>query len=69
MDALYVATAFAEGTEGVQKNDGEAVNWLKIASENGSKEAADRLGRAYAEGLLGLPRDPQQAEYWRRRIK
>ena len=67
--ASDVARAFLDGSEGAPRDDGEAVNWLKIASENGSQEAADRLSRAYSEGLLGLPRDPQQAEYWRRKVK
>src|SRR5689334_19003554 len=62
--AYYIGKDYAEGVGAVGKNEAEAVRWFKIAAEEGSREAANRLARAYAEGLLGLDRDSRQSEYW-----
>jgi TPR repeat protein len=42
----------------------QALNWYRYAAELGSAKAMDRLGWAYEQGHLGLPRDPQQALHW-----
>ena len=43
----------------------EAIKWYRQSAGDGSQKAAVFLGKAYSEGLLGLPRDDNQAQYWK----
>lgn len=58
-----VARAYAEG-RGIMRDDHLAVVWLERAAQGGHSEAARRLALAYRNGLLGLSRDPGQADAW-----
>lgn len=62
-----IAENYANGTQGMRKDSREAVEWLKLAADEGSASACEELSRAYAEGRLGLSRDDAQAAFWRRR--
>jgi len=42
----------------------QAMDWVRRAAEQGLVSAQDYLARAYRDGLNGLPRDPQTADYW-----
>ena len=42
----------------------EALKWYRQSADDKNPKAAAYLGKAYAEGLLGLTRDPEQARYW-----
>jgi TPR repeat protein len=66
--AYYVGKNYAEGI-GIEKDEQEAVKWFRIAAKGGHKEAAETLGKAYAEGLYGLPRDPDQSQHWLRKAQ
>lgn len=67
--AYYIGKNYMQGFGMIRKDEAEAVRWFKIAAEGGSREAAEQLGKAYTEGLLGLPRDPKQAEHWLNKAK
>jgi TPR repeat protein len=40
------------------------MRWIRQAANHGSAQAAAALGKAYREGLYGLPKDEQQAQIW-----
>jgi TPR repeat protein len=42
----------------------EALKWYSQSAGDKNPKAAAFLGKAYSEGLLGLPRDEKQARYW-----
>lgn len=63
-----VALAYAEGY-GVARDESAAITWLQRASAGGYVDAARRLAQAYRNSELGLPRDPEQAAAWERRIQ
>jgi TPR repeat protein len=67
--AYYVGIDYSEGVGAVPKSELEAVKWFVIAGNSGSVEAADKLCKAYSEGLLGLSRDLEKAEYWGNKAK
>jgi hypothetical protein len=54
---------YANG-QGTEKNEKQAVEWYQKAAEMGYEPSQNILGEAYQNGLLGLPCDPQQAQYW-----
>ncbi len=58
-----VAQAYAKG-RGIARDDRQSVIWLERAAKGGHHEAARQLALAYRNGLLGLPRDPEQATAW-----
>ena len=58
-----IARAYATG-QGVPHDDRQAVVWLERAAKGGHHDAALRLAFAYRNGLLGLPRDSEQADAW-----
>jgi TPR repeat protein len=58
-----LAEMYANG-EGVTKNEGQAVYWYRKAAEDLYETSQEVLAEAYRQGLLGLPRDLKQAEYW-----
>jgi uncharacterized protein len=53
----------------ISKDELEAVKWFRIAADGGYRQAAELLGKSYSEGLLGLPRDQEQSEYWFHKAK
>lgn len=63
----YVALEYAENGGLVERNDTEALKWFRRSAEGGHRPAAAYLGRAYGEGLLGLPQDKVQSQSWRDR--
>ena len=65
----YFGEDFAKGRHPLSKDEVEAVEWFKTAAEAGSREAAERLAKAYTVGDLGLPRDQGRAEYWQRKAQ
>ena len=69
MEAYYFGEDFAKGRHPLSKDEVEAVEWFKTAAEAGSREAAERLAKAYTVGDLGLPRDQGRAEYWQRKAQ
>ena len=42
----------------------EALKWYRQSADEKNPKAAAFLSKAYIEGLLGLPRDEKQAQYW-----
>jgi hypothetical protein len=42
----------------------EAIKWYRQSADDKNPKAAVFLSKAYADGLLGLPRDEKQAHYW-----
>jgi uncharacterized protein len=54
---------FANG-QGVGKNKEQALQYYRNAAEEGYKPSQEVLGKAYSEGLLGLPRDTAQSQFW-----
>ena len=41
-----------------------ALTWYEAAAQQGHAMAALRLSKAYEQGLLGLEKNEQQAQYW-----
>jgi uncharacterized protein len=54
---------FASGEE-VYKDEAKAILCYRRAAQEGYEPSQEILGRAYAEGLFGLPKDPEQSQYW-----
>lgn len=48
------------------QRDDHAVTWYARAGEAGHPLAAERLARAYREGELSLPVDPERTAHWQR---
>jgi len=46
------------------EDSAEALKWYRQSAGDKNPKAAAFLGKAYTEGLLGLPRDEKQARYW-----
>ena len=65
--AYRLGQAYANG-EGVEKNLGKAVYWIKTAAEKNYLTAAENLAAAYRTGGLGLAKDPDQAKKWESRL-
>lgn len=65
--AYHLGQAYANG-EGVEKNLGKAVYWIKTAAEKNYLTAAETLAAAYRTGDLGLTKDPDQAKKWEDRL-
>lgn len=42
----------------------QATEWYRKAAENDYRPSQEVLGQAYAEGLLGLPKDLEQSKFW-----
>jgi TPR repeat protein len=59
---------YASG-EGVPKDEAQAVYWYQKAAEDLYETSQEVLAEAYRKGLLGLPRDLKQAEYWLNKMK
>lgn len=59
---------YASG-QGVAKNEEEAVKWYQNAARNHYEVSQKILAQAYLEGLLGLPKDPEQAQFWLNKVK
>lgn len=55
---------YEEGSGNTAEIAVDAIKWYKISAEDGYPKAAEFLGRVYSEGLMGLPRDPKQSQYW-----
>jgi uncharacterized protein len=50
--------------QGVEKDEKQASEWFRKAATKNYKPSQEALGKAYFEGLLGLPKDSAQAQYW-----
>lgn len=44
--------------DGIKKNEGEAVKWMRSAAQKGSLNAFTNLAQAYEMGVGGLPKSP-----------
>lgn len=53
--------------EGVEKDAGKAVYWIRRAAEKDYLPAVEVLAQAYRTGDLGLPIDAQQSQLWETR--
>lgn len=51
---------------GIEKDQREAVKWLRKAAEQGYKPAQNDLGHCYYSGA-GVERDPEEADKWWRK--
>ena len=58
-----LAHAYHEGTDGLAKDDEEAIVWLRKAAEQGNIEGQFNLGIAYYHGL-GVKKDITEAVKW-----
>ncbi|MDR5868526.1 tetratricopeptide repeat protein [Halomonas koreensis] len=55
---------YEHGCAQYPSRDDRAVTWYARAGEAGHPLAAARLARAYRDGDLGLPEDPERTEHW-----
>ena len=62
--AQYQLGMMYERGRGTDKDLLKARQWIQRAAENGHEGAIRKLVQAYKKGLLDLPKDPQQAQYW-----
>ena len=60
MGACYADDA---SSDGVPKDDAEAVKWIRKAADQGDAEAQFNLGNMYYSGT-GVPKDLVQAHVW-----
>ena len=65
---FQVGTMYEQGL-GTGRNNAEAVKWIHKAAEYDYPQALSKLAEAYRNGLLGLPKDSRQAEYWQARTE
>ncbi|OGB22626.1 MAG: hypothetical protein A3I66_11010 [Burkholderiales bacterium RIFCSPLOWO2_02_FULL_57_36] len=49
------------------KRTSETEDWIS-AAKNGDRFVPKLLAMAYREGIYGFPSDPEQAEYWEKRV-
>lgn len=54
------------GGDGVEMDMDKGIHWLKQAAKNGSRDAADTLGKIYTSGL-GVMADQEAATFWFKR--
>jgi uncharacterized protein len=54
---------YANG-QGVRKDEKQALQYYRSAAEEGYEPSQEVLSRAYSEGLLTLPKNLEQAQYW-----
>ncbi len=54
--------------EGAERDLTTGLAWLTRAGEAGNWWAVGDLGNLHDEGWYGLPRNPQQAARWKRRL-
>lgn len=59
---------YAKG-EGVEKSEIDAIRFYHKAAEQGYSPSQRVLAKAYQDGLLGLPSDLEQAQYWFSRVQ
>jgi uncharacterized protein len=50
--------------QGVAKDKEQAFQWYLSAANMNHEPSQELLGKAYDQGLLGLPVDPERAKYW-----
>jgi uncharacterized protein len=63
-DAYHqIGEIFANGIE-VEKNEKKALEAYFVAAKFGYQPSQEILSKAYEEGLLGLAKDLEQAQYW-----
>ena len=55
---------YANGGDGVAKDDREAVKWHRMAAEQGDADSAFYLGKIYAYGGVGVAKDSVKAYAW-----
>lgn len=61
---LNLAQMHLAADDGLMHSEVQAVKWINKAAEGGNKKAQNMLAKAYSEGWLNLPRDPQKAKFW-----
>jgi uncharacterized protein len=66
--AHQLAEMFAHG-ENVAKDEKRAVDWYMSAARKGYEPSLKVLSQACAQGLLGLPKNPEQSDYWLAQIQ
>jgi len=64
---MFYAQALMAG-KGVARDLETGLDWLRRAAESGNWWAVADMGRLYDEGWHGLPRDPDDAAAWKRRL-
>lgn len=60
---------YESGAWDVNKNDKQALYWLKQAADSGNHHAMATLAHVYERGELGVTKDPQQAAEWANKAK
>ena len=62
-----LATLYAEGAPGIERDQAKAVQLFRTAADAGDASAMLRLAGIYAQGQSGLPRDVEASRMWLRR--
>lgn len=64
VEAYYpLGLLYARGTEGVPRDDKEALKWISLAAKAGQSKAMVFLGQLYLKGF-GTAKDPNEAAKW-----
>lgn len=63
-----MACIYEKGYGHIQKNFECAVRWFVRSAEQGHPLACRKLATACEKGELGLAKNPDQAEYWQKKI-
>jgi len=64
---MFYSQALMNGQE-VDRDLDAGLRWLRRAGEAGNWWAIADLGNLYDEGWYGLPRDPEEAAKWKKRL-
>lgn len=64
-----LASNYAFGFGGCEKNEEEGFRWRLRAAEMGLPKARARVALSYFQGRDGVPKDSRQALYWARKAK
>lgn len=52
---------------GIKKDEQQGMDWIMQSANQGYPQAAEAVAKAYADGLYGVEKDLQQAQYWYKR--
>lgn len=65
--AFGLAKMYATG-EGIDKREDKALFWYRFAAERNHLSSVKVLASAYKDGLLGVKKDPNEAQKWEDKI-
>jgi hypothetical protein len=51
------------------KDETQALKWYQKAAEQEYQPSQEFLAQAYLEGLIGLPKDIEKAQYWLKKVR